>query len=271
MKDEMINMIMAEVMKKVGTAAPAAEAAPAACCAAPAAPLCGLTEFVGTAMGHTIGLVIANLDSQVHEKLGIDRKYRAIGILSDRVGAGPQIFAADEAVKATNSEILLIETPRDTEGGAGHGCLIVFGAEDVSDARRAVEVALRDIERTFGDVYGNSAGHLEFQYSARASYALNKAFGAPLGKSFGITVGAPAGIGLILADTAVKAATIDAISLATPGNGGTSYSNEVNFFFTGDSGAVKQAIIAARDVGIQLLKSLEPNEELKSSTTPYII
>ena len=270
MKDEMINMIMAEVMKKVGTAAPAAEAAPAACCAAPA-PTCGLTEFVGTAMGHTIGLVIANLDNQVHEKLGIDRKYRAIGILSDRTGAGPQIFAADEAVKATNSEILLVETPRDTEGGAGHGCLIVFGAEDVSDARRAVEVSLREIERTFGDVYGNSAGHLEFQYTARASYALNKAFGAPIGKSFGITVGAPAGIGLILADTAVKAATIDAISLATPGNGGTSYSNEVNFFFSGDSGAVKQAIIAARDVGIQLLKTLEPNEELKSSTTPYII
>lgn len=269
MKDEMINMIMAEVMKKVGTAAPPAEAAPAAACCA--APTCGLTEFVGTAMGHTIGLVIANLDNQVHEKLGIDRKYRAIGILSDRVGAGPQIFAADEAVKATNSEILLIETPRDTEGGAGHGCLIVFGAEDVSDARRAVEVALREIERTFGDVYGNSAGHLEFQYTARASYALNKAFGAPIGKSFGITVGAPAGIGLILADTAVKAATIDAISLATPGNGGTSYSNEVNFFFSGDSGAVKQAIIAARDVGIQLLKTLEPNEELKSSTTPYII
>lgn len=263
MKDEMVNAIMAEVLKKVG--APA-ESAPACC-----APKCNLTEFVGTAMGHTIGLVIANLDNQVHEKLGIDRKYRAIGILSDRVGAGPQIFAADEAVKATNSEILLIETPRDTEGGAGHGCLIVFGAEDVSDARRAVEVALREIERTFGDVYGNSAGHLEFQYTARASYALNKAFGAPIGKSFGITVGAPAGIGLILADTAVKAATIDAISLATPGNGGTSYSNEVNFFFSGDSGAVKQAIIAARDVGIQLLKTLEPNEELKSSTTPYII
>jgi microcompartment protein PduB len=222
-------------------------------------------------MGHTIGLVIANLDNQVHEKLGIDKKYRAIGILSDRVGAGPQIFAADEAVKATNTELLMIECPRDTEGGAGHGCLIVFGAEDVSDARRAVEVALRDIERTFGDVYGNSAGHLEFQYSARASYALNKAFGAPLGKAFGITVGAPAGIGIVLADTAVKAATIDVISVATPGNGGTSYSNEVNMFFSGDSGAVKQAVIAARDVGVQLLGSLAPEEELKSSTTPYIL
>ena len=263
MKDEMVNAIMAEVLKKVGTPA---ETAPAC-----AAPKCNLTEFVGTAMGHTIGLVIANLDNQVHEKLGIDKKYRAVGILSDRTGAGPQIFAADEAVKATNTEILLIETPRDTEGGAGHGCFIVFGAEDVSDARRAVEVALRDIERTFGDVYGNSAGHLEFQYSARASYALNKAFGAPLGKAFGITVGAPAGIGLVLADTAVKAATVDGIALATPGNGGTTHSNEVNFFFSGDSGAVKQAIIAARDVGLQLLKTLEPNEELKSSTTPYII
>ena len=262
MKDEMVNAIMAEVLKKVGTTA---EAAPAC------APKCNLTEFVGTAMGHTIGLVIANLDNQVHEKLGIDKKYRAIGILSDRVGAGPQIFAADEAVKATNTELLMIECPRDTEGGAGHGCLIVFGAEDVSDARRAVEVALRDIERTFGDVYGNSAGHLEFQYSARASYALNKAFGAPIGKAFGITVGAPAGIGIVLADTAVKAATIDVISVATPGNGGTSYSNEVNMFFSGDSGAVKQAVIAARDVGVQLLGSLAPEEELKSSTTPYIL
>ena len=237
MKDEMVNAIMAEVLKKVG--APA-ETAPKCC-----APKCNLTEFVGTAMGHTIGLVIANLDNQVHEKLGIDKKYRAIGILSDRTGAGPQIMAADEAIKATNTELLLLECPRDAEGGAGHGCLIIFGAEDVSDARRAIEVALREVERTFGDVYGNSAGHLEFQYTARASYAVNKAWGAPIGKAFGLTVGAPAGIGIVLADTAVKAATIDVLSVATPGNGGTSFSNEVNTFFYGDSGAVKQAIIAA--------------------------
>ena len=262
--DELVSKVMDEVMKKIGTSAPAEE------CACAAAPQCNLTEFVGTALGHTIGLVIANLDHQVHEQLKIDPKYRAIGIISDRVGAGPQIFAADEAVKATNSECILVECPRDTEG-AGHGSLVIFGAEDVSDARRAVEVCLRELERTFGDVYGNSAGHLEFQYSARASYVLNKVWGAPLGKAFGITVGAPAGIGVVLADTASKAATIDAVTIATPGNGGTSYSNEVNFFFSGDSGAVKQAIIAARDVGIQLLKTLAPDEELKSTTTPYII
>ena len=268
--DELTSKIMDEVMKKLGAAAPAAEEC---CCDKPAAPAgtCNLTEFVGTAIGHTIGLVIANLDHQVHELLKIDPKYRAIGIISDRVGAGPQIFAADEAVKATNSECLLVECPRDTEGGAGHGSLIIFGAEDVSDARRAVEVCLRELDRTFGDVYGNSAGHLEFQYSARASHVLNKVWGAPLGKAFGITVGAPAGIGVVLADTASKAATIDAVLIATPGNGGTSFSNEVNFFFSGDSGAVKQAIIAARDVGIQLLGSLAPDEELKSTTTPYIL
>ena len=89
-------------------------------------------------------------------------------------------------------------------------------------------------------------------------------------KHFGITVGAPSGIGIVLADTASKTATIDPISIATPGNGGTSFSNEVNFFFTGDSGAVRQAIIGAREVGKQLLKALEPNEPLESGTVPYI-
>ncbi len=265
MKDELMAKVMEEVMKKMGT--PAAEACAEVC--APAT--CSITEFVGTAIGDTIGLVIANVDSQIHEKMDIDPKYRSIGILGARTGAGPHIFAADEAVKATNCEICKIELPRDTKGGAGHGSLIIFGAEDVSDARRAVEVALRELDRTFGDVYGNSAGHLEFQYTARASLALNKAFGAPMGKSFGITVGAPAAIGMLLADTAVKAATIDVVGYSSPANGGTSFSNEVILTFSGDSGAVKQAIIAARDVGKQVLGVMAPTEGLPSSTTPYIL
>ena len=105
------------------------------------------------------------------------------------------------------------------------------------------------------------------QYTARASYALNKAFGAPLGKSFGITVGAPAAIGVVLADTAVKASTIDVIGYSSPASG-TSYSNEVISFFSGDSGAVRQAIIAAREVGRALLGAMGAYPE--SSTTPYI-
>ena len=100
---------------------------------------CRLTEFVGlTTHGHGIGLVIANVDSALHEAMGLDKKYRSIGIVGARTGAGPFIMAADEAVKATNTEVISIELPRDTEGGAGHGSLILFGAEDVSDVKRAV-------------------------------------------------------------------------------------------------------------------------------------
>jgi microcompartment protein PduB len=226
------------------------------------------TEFVcATALGDTIGLIIANVDPQVHALMKIDPKYKSIGIVGARTGAGPHIFAADEAVKATNCEIVTIELPRDTKGGAGHGSLIIFGAEDVSDARRAVEVTISELERTFGDVYANDAGHLEFQYTARASFALNKAFGAPIGKAFGITVGAPAAIGVVLADTAVKASTIDVIGYSSPA-AGTSYSNEVISFFSGDSGAVRQAIIAAREVGRGLLGAMGAYPE--SVTTPYI-
>lgn len=124
MKDELISKVMDEVMKKMG--ASDATSAPAAACCNNGSANCNLTEFVGTAIGHTIGLVIANVDHQIHEKMDIDPKYRSIGIIGDRTGAGPQIFAADEAVKATNCEIVKIELPRDTEGGAGHGSLIIL-------------------------------------------------------------------------------------------------------------------------------------------------
>ena len=89
-------------------------------------PTAGVTEFVGTAFGDTIGLVIANVDPGLHEAMKIDKKYRSIGIIGARTGAGPHIMAADEAVKATNTEIVTIELARDTKGGAGHGNLIIF-------------------------------------------------------------------------------------------------------------------------------------------------
>ena len=101
---------------------------------------------------------------------------------------GRTLWPADEAVKATNTEVVSIELPRDTKGGAGHGSLIVLGGNDVSDVKRGIEVALKELDRTFGDVYGNEAGHIELQYTARASYALEKAFGAPLGRACGIIV-----------------------------------------------------------------------------------
>lgn len=226
----------------------------------------GVTEFVGTAVGDTIGLVIASVDPMLVDvmKLG---KFRSIGIIGGRTGAGPQIMAVDDAVKATNTEVISIEMARDTKGGAGHGSLIYVGAEDVSDARRAVEIALSSLDKYFGDVYGNDAGHLEFQYSARASFCLEKAFGTPVGRAFGMTCAGPAAIGTVLADIAVKAANVDVVSYSSPSQG-TSHSNEVILTFTGDSGAVRQAVRAARDVGKKLLGAL--GTEPKSTTHPYI-
>lgn len=87
MKDELISKVMDEVMKKMG--ASDATSAPAAACCNNGSANCNLTEFVGTAIGHTIGLVIANVDHQIHEKMDIDPKYRSIGIIGDRTRRWP--------------------------------------------------------------------------------------------------------------------------------------------------------------------------------------
>jgi microcompartment protein PduB len=265
MNEKLIDQIVGDVMKNLGRLTEA-QVQPQSPCV-PCNP-CGLTEFVGaTKTGDTIGLVIANVDHQLHEAMGIDKKFRSIGIIGGRTGAGPHIMAMDEAIKATNTEVLAIELARDTKGGAGHGNLIIVGAEDVSDARRAIEVCLKDVERTFGDVWANEVGFIECQYSARASFAIEKAFGAPVGKAFGLLVGAPAAVGVVIADTAVKAATIDLLGYMSP-NKGTKSSNEVIITFTGDSGAVRQAVIAAREVGCALLSTM--GDVPKPLGVPYI-
>ena len=269
MEEEFINKVMKEVMKRVdsadsGRAKPSekSENNPA-----PQRDLVQLTEFVGVSLGDTQGIVIANVDPIIHEQMGIDKKFRSIGVIGGRVGAGPQLMAADEAIKATNTEIVTIELPRDTKGGAGHGNLIIFGAEDVSDARRAVEVTLEVLPKFFGDVYANDQGHLELQYTARAAACLNYALKAPVGKAFGLILGAPAVIGVLMIDTAVKAADVQVIGYASPAKN-TTFTNEVFIWVTGDSGAVRQAVIAGREVGLKLLGAW--GNEPKSVTQPYI-
>ncbi|WP_313183602.1 propanediol utilization microcompartment protein PduB [Lacrimispora sp.] len=228
---------------------------------------CNLTEFVGAGIGDTVGLVIANLDYHLHENMKLDPKYRSIGIVSSRTGGAPHVMSADEAVKATNTEVVSVEFCRDTKGGAGHGSTIIFAAEDVSDARRAVEIMLSALDRNFGNVYGCDAGHIELHYTARASYALNKAFQAPVGKAFGITVGAPAAVGLLMADMAMKTANVDIVTYASPASG-TCFSNEIIVTFSGDSGAVRQSVLAARDVGLSVLRGMGQNPV--SVTTPTL-
>ncbi|WP_228735788.1 propanediol utilization microcompartment protein PduB, partial [Klebsiella quasipneumoniae] len=125
--NELVEQIMAQVIARVAT--PEQQAHPDTPHpireTAMAEKSCSLTEFVGTAIGDTLGLVIANVDTALLDAMKLEKRYRSIGILGARTGAGPHIMAADEAVKATNTEVVSIELPRDTKGGAGHGSLIV--------------------------------------------------------------------------------------------------------------------------------------------------
>lgn len=222
---------------------------------------CSVTEFVGaTEWGDTIGLVIANVDEELQKLIGIDKKYRSLGIVGSRTGAGPQAMAADEAVKSSNTELIRFEMPRDTKGGGGHGTFLVFGADEVSDARRAVEITLDILKQFFGEVYMNEAGHVEVEYTARASSVLADNFKAPVGKAWGLVAACPAAIGMVMADAAVKSSDVELLMCASPSSG-TSFSNEFMVMFSGDSGAVKQAVITGRDIGIKLLSTMGSKPE----------
>ena len=103
---------------------------------------CTRTEFVGTAVLDTIGLVISGVDDTLLKEMNIGTRYHTLGLFSSRTGAAGQITAVDDAVKATGTEVLSIEFPRDTKGWGGHGNYIVIGGNDVSDVRHAISLAL---------------------------------------------------------------------------------------------------------------------------------
>ena len=109
--NDLVEQIMAQVIAKVSSPTPATS--PTVTHpkreTAMAEKSCSLTEFVGTAIGDTVGLVIANVDSALLDAMKLEKRYRSIGILGARTGAGPHIMAADEAVKATNTEVISIE------------------------------------------------------------------------------------------------------------------------------------------------------------------
>jgi len=70
-----------------------------------------------------------------------------------------------------------------------------------------------------------------------------------------------------MVDAALKAADVECLGVAGP-TSGLSYTNEVVSFLCGDAGAVRQAVITARDVGIRLLATL--GDQPACAGTPYI-
>ena len=200
-------------------------------------------EFIGTAAGHTIGMVIPNIDPEVRTLLKIPEQYSSLGILTSRTGAAAQAFSVDEAAKACNVELLIFELPRDTEGYSGHGNLIVLGAYDVSDARRAVEVALTLIDEKAERIYINEVGHMEMHVTANAGPVLHQIFDAPLGKAFGFICAGPAGIAIVAADVWYGTPSIN-----------LSRTNEVIIGVSGDYGAVKKAVDTAYEKASALIE-----------------
>ncbi len=229
-----------------------------------------MPEFVGMTVLDTVGLVIPGVDPALiaaMEAAGVPCPYRALGLISSRTGAAGQLCAVDEAVKNSNTHLVSFDLPRDTKGWAGHGNYIVIGGEDVSDVRDAVALALELTTRNAGEVYINTAGHLEFAYSARAGEVLHRAFDIPVGAAFGFMAGSPAAIGMVMADRAVKSADLHLTRYMTPSIG-TSHTNEIIIAFTGDTSATLTAVLTARETGLALLEAMGGKAEGPSK--PYL-
>ena len=67
---------------------------------------CTRSEFVGKAVLDTIGLVISGIDDTLLKEMNVGTKYHCLGLFSSRTGAAGQLTAIDDAVKATNTEVL---------------------------------------------------------------------------------------------------------------------------------------------------------------------
>lgn len=228
---------------------------------------CQRTEFVGTAVLDTIGLVLSGVNQELLETMNIGTRYRALGLFSSRTGAAGQMTAIDDAVKATNTEVLSIDFPRDTKGWGGHGNYVVVGGHDISDVRHAIQLSLELTNKYAGELYISQAGHLEFAYSASAGTVLSKAFHAVPDQAFGFMAGSPAAIGLVMADTAMKTAPVSIARYMTPSIG-TSHSNEVILAISGDASAVKESVLTARQIGLELLIAMGSYPEIPG--TPYL-
>lgn len=233
-----------------------------------------IPEFVGCTLLDTIGLVIPGVDPALKQQMQKQIPFpdgchaSALGLLSSRTGAAGQIVACDDAVKATAAQLISVELPRDTKGWGGHGCYIVLGGSTPSDVREAIAIALAGVEKNAGEVYISDAGHLEFAFTASAGDVVHRAFGAPKGTAFGFLAASPAAIGLVLADRALKSASVEIVSYMTP-TVGTSHSNEVILAFSGDADAVRTAVRTAREVGLPLLRAMG-SEPKSPGEKPYI-
>ena len=70
-----------------------------------------------------------------------------------------------------------------------------------------------------------------------------------------------------MADHALKSGAVQIVKYMTPSRG-TSYSNEVILAFSGGAAAVKNAVLAARQIGLEILIAMGSYPEIPG--TPYL-
>ena len=212
-------------------------------------------QFIGTAAAYTIGMMIGAINEDVRALLEIPEQYSSIGIISSRTGTVAQAIAIDEAVKECNAHLVKFEMAIDAGKQCGQGCLFVLGAENISDARKVVEISLEKIDYWASCIYLNEVGHMESHTTAHAGEVLHQIFGTPLGKAFGVIGAAPAGIGIVAVDCAVKAAPVDIVWYGSPSHN-LFMMNEFVACVNGDIPAVEKAMEAGKTVGCELLNTL---------------
>ena len=81
---------------------------------------CSMTEFVGTTVLDTIGLVIPGTSPALLARMDLKKPYRSLGLLSSRTGAAGQIKICRRTLhqRSRTSGIYLF---RQCEPGASHG------------------------------------------------------------------------------------------------------------------------------------------------------
>ena len=215
----------------------------------------GQAQIIGVAAGYTLGYVIPNMDQQLRRQLSDDPAVRAVGVISSRQGAAAQIMAADEAVKKTGASLLRLELARDDNGGTGHGVLVLLASPDVADVTKAVEIALAAVDEYQKNISVSPAGKIETHYSARSAAALTSVFGVAPDQAVGILIGAPAGVGLLMSDTALKTARVETVAWRGPA-AAQAFANESWLVIAGEPAAVRNALDAGRLAGETALAQL---------------
>lgn len=112
----------------------------------------------------------------------------------------------------------------------------MIGGNDVSDVRHAISLAAELTNKYAGELYISESGHFGVCFFSQCRRCSCHGLSRSSRGSFRIHAGSPAAIGLVMADTAMKASAVHITRYMTPSIG-TSHSNEVILALSGDASA----------------------------------